>query len=223
MIITEQERALIDNWRGAVKRWNEQLGPQPGLSTEIATRQDVEIFLRALATAEADATRIREVLMEVRGRLFNLIAPMATSNVKAALHLIIKNLTDGATPDWITNALKTEWSEEFVERMRNRMLVSFAKYGPIKQAFPAKIDALASLQDRLNKYRETSNTEWLVDAANFALIEYLCPSHPQAHFRATDSDESPGRISLHTQRPTFQVNGDGVVERLRRRQEREGD
>lgn len=28
--------------------------------------------------------------------------------------------------------------------------------------------------------------------ANFAMIEYMHPSHPQAHFRATGSDESPG-------------------------------
>lgn len=94
--------------------------------------------------------------------------------------------------------LRTEWDEEFVRRMRERMIVSYYKYGPLRDAYPERVSAIASLTDRLRKYAETGNTEFLVDAANFALIEYLAPSHPDAHFRATDSDESPGRRAART-------------------------
>lgn len=85
------------------------------------------------------------------------------------------------------------------------MTVSFHKYGPIKEAYPHKISALKSLQERLKKYEETGNTEWLIDAANFAMIEYMLPSHPQAHFRGTDSGESPGRRDVRG-RPTKAPN-----------------
>ena len=89
----------------------------------------------------------------------------------------------------------SEFSESFVESMRNRMAVSYCKYGPIKDGFPHKVNAIESLQRRLEKYHETGNTEWLIDAANFAMIEFMLPSHPKAHFRGTDSRESPGRFS----------------------------
>jgi hypothetical protein len=88
----------------------------------------------------------------------------------------------------------TEFSIPFLQGMVNRMGVSWAKYGAVADAYPHKINALDSLQMRLDKYRETGNTEWLIDVANFAMIEFLRPSHPRAHFAGTDSDESPGRV-----------------------------
>ncbi len=95
---------------------------------------------------------------------------------------------------------KTEVSEDFIQGMRNRMEVSFHKYGPVADAYPHKVDALASLGVRLQKYAETGNTEWLMDVANFAMIEYMHPRHPAAHFQGTDDDASPGRVSLRTGR-----------------------
>lgn len=87
----------------------------------------------------------------------------------------------------------SEFSQQFIDGMKNRMLVSFHKYGAVADAFPFKISAIKSLQDRLKLYEETGNTEWLIDAANFAMIEFMHPSHKDAHFRPTDSHESPGR------------------------------
>jgi len=123
---------------------------------------------------------------------------------------------------WIIEALKTEWSDQFIEYMKNRMLVSYAKYGPVQQAFPAKINALQSSRERVQKYLETGNQEWLVDAANFLLIEFLCPSLPNAHFRAADSDESIGRVHKATGKATFEPNEDSAVAAFKRRM-REGD
>lgn len=95
----------------------------------------------------------------------------------------------------IDEILKTEFSEDFVEGMRNRMLASFYKYGPIAEGFPKKVSALGSLQDRLREYARTKNTEFLIDAANFAMIEFMYPAMNEAFFEATDSDRSPGRRS----------------------------
>lgn len=92
--------------------------------------------------------------------------------------------------------LRTEFSEPFVQGMRDRMVMSFYKYGAVKNAYPSKVNAIESLEMRLKEYQETGNTEFLIDAANFAMIEFMRPSHVNAHFSPTDSKDSPGRYSL---------------------------
>jgi hypothetical protein len=103
--------------------------------------------------------------------------------------------------------LATEFSEDFVEGMRKRMLMSYYKYGEVAFAFPNRIDALYCLKERLDKYEETHNTEWLLDVANFAMCEFMFPRYKDAYFRATDSDESPGHkgwdMSESTQHPNI--------------------
>lgn len=89
----------------------------------------------------------------------------------------------------------TENSETFHQGMVDRMIVSYHKYGPVAEGYPDRVDAVKSLKERLAKYEETGNTEWLMDVANFCMIEHMHPRHPAAHFRATDSGESPGRIT----------------------------
>lgn len=90
--------------------------------------------------------------------------------------------------------LKTEFSNKFVEGMKNRMIMSYYKYGKVSDAYPHKINALRSLDQRILKYKETGNLEYLIDAANFAMIEFMYPSQNNAHFIATDDKGSPGRI-----------------------------
>ncbi len=90
----------------------------------------------------------------------------------------------------------TEYSEAFIQGMLNRMAVSFFKYGLVADAFPGKVSALASAAQRVEKYQETKNTEYLMDAANFLMIEFMHPSLEGAHFAGTDSDGSPGRTTI---------------------------
>jgi len=92
---------------------------------------------------------------------------------------------------------ETEYSAQFLDGMVNRMAVSFCKYGRVADAYPHKVNALDSLRLRLEKYAETGNTEYLMDVANFAMIEFMHPKHPGAFFRGTDSDGSPGRVWNH--------------------------
>lgn len=91
---------------------------------------------------------------------------------------------------------ESENSEVFHQGMVSRMEMSFIKYGAVADAYPHKKSAIASLQLRLQKYLDTGNTEFLMDVANFAMIEFMKPSLVGAHFRATDSNESPGRVSV---------------------------
>lgn len=92
----------------------------------------------------------------------------------------------------------TEYNLFFMQGMVDRMGVSYRKYGAVGIGFPDQYDAISSLRDRLKKYAETGNKEFLMDAANFAMIEFMCPRHEKAHFRATDSNESPGRVNRET-------------------------
>lgn len=92
------------------------------------------------------------------------------------------------------NCPDSEFCQPFVDGMRNRMAVSYHKYGLVAEAYPDKVDAIESLKKRLDRYAETGNTEWLMDVGNFAMIEFMHPRHARAHYRATDSKESPGRV-----------------------------
>lgn len=98
----------------------------------------------------------------------------------------------------ISKVLTTEFSDPFVQGMKDRMVVSFYKYGPLAEAYPHKVNAITSLTDRLRKYAETRNTEFLIDAANFAMIEFMHPSVDGAFFAGTDDDQSPGRRAART-------------------------
>jgi hypothetical protein len=83
-----------------------------------------------------------------------------------------------------------DFSQDFVNKMRARVATSYYKYGPWAKNRPF-VDCLANVQTRIKIYQDTGNTEGLVDAANFLMLEFELPKHPNAHFRATDSKEAP--------------------------------
>lgn len=109
-------------------------------------------------------------------------------------------------------APSSEVSEAFVQGMRDRMATSYFKYGAVAKAYPRKVNALESLRRRIEKYEETGNTEWLMDVANFAMIEFMHPSHKRAHYKPTDSSESPGRASYDTQFEDTQKANDELTD-----------
>jgi hypothetical protein len=72
------------------------------------------------------------------------------------------------------------------------MRTSEYKYGDVYDNYPKKVDALRSMESAVERYHVTHNTEYLLDAANFLLIEATCPRYRDASFVATDSDKSAG-------------------------------
>jgi len=102
----------------------------------------------------------------------------------------------------------TEYSQKFIQGMVDRMGVSFHKYGLVSRAYPEKVDALKSLQIRIDRYTETGNTEWLMDVANFAMIEFMHPRLDGARFQATDSQASPGRAWHGDVDPSARTNAE---------------
>ena len=85
--------------------------------------------------------------------------------------------------------VSTEDCPRFHDRMKQAMTVSYHKYGPVRDAYPHKVNAIASLEKRLRLYKNTGNADYLVDVANFALIEFMLPAHEQFHDSPTDGGE----------------------------------
>lgn len=85
--------------------------------------------------------------------------------------------------------LKTEYCERFDEIRKNMMVVSYFKYGPLKDNYGTYkcMNAIENIKMRLEKYIETGNTEFLADVANFAMLEFMHPSIKGAKYKPTDS------------------------------------
>ncbi len=104
--------------------------------------------------------------------------------------------------DWPDSVPIAEFDKFFLQGMLDRVAQAFFKYGAMADAYPNRVDAIASLRKRVNNYAGNpeskgdegdGNMEWLIDASNFLMIEFKHPRHPKAHYRPTSTEESPGR------------------------------
>lgn len=90
-----------------------------------------------------------------------------------------------------------EYSERFDELRKNRVKTSYYKYGSVKINFGEKlVEAIPTAEVCIEKYRQTGNTEYLCDAANYLMFEFMYPQKEGAFFRATDSNESAGIVGV---------------------------
>lgn len=93
--------------------------------------------------------------------------------------------------------MSQEYSEEFDRLRKNRVETSYYKYGPARKNFATgNVQAIPTMKRRIKKYQETGNLEYLLDASNYLMFEYMFPQHPNAHFRATNSEESAGIVGM---------------------------
>ena len=85
--------------------------------------------------------------------------------------------------------LKTEYSEKFDEIRKSMMVVSYYKYGPVKDNYGKYkcINAVENIKKRLEAYEKTGNTEFLCDASNFCMLEFMYPQIEGAKYVPTDS------------------------------------
>lgn len=77
------------------------------------------------------------------------------------------------------------------------MAMSYLKYGAVADAYPIHVDAIDSMKQRLSEYKKTGNLEFLMDASNFLMIEFMHPAHENPIYEPGDSDKSPGRVVTH--------------------------
>ena len=87
----------------------------------------------------------------------------------------------------------TEYSQEFDEHRKARVAMSYYKYGTARINFGRHyVNALGSMRKAIDKYLETRNKEYLCDAANYLMFEFMFPSYPGVYFKPTSSEESAG-------------------------------
>lgn len=84
---------------------------------------------------------------------------------------------------------ETEWSKDFEQLMRNRLIMGAIRYGRIGVNGKPQYDRIPSMIKRLQRYSENGNKEFLVDVANLCLLEFVECNHPHQHFHAIDENE----------------------------------
>lgn len=84
---------------------------------------------------------------------------------------------------------ESEWSKEFEELMRNRLVMGAFRYDKMRTPGKPQYDRIESCLMRLRKFQETGNLEHLVDVANLCLMEFVEGCHPKKHFSSTDDGE----------------------------------
>lgn len=100
-----------------------------------------------------------------------------------------------------------EYSEKVDELRKNRVAMSFYKYGPAVENFGKHyVDALGSHEKCIKKYMETRNKEYLLDAMNYIMFEFMYPSI-DAYYRETGSEESAGIVGLSVKEAEEYGNG----------------
>ena len=117
-------------------------------------------------------------------RAFKLLDLVNSGKVK------LSTAKDKTTSDVISS----EYSEEFDKLRKNRMEVSFFKYGSARDNYGSgRVDAIKTLELCVEKFKKTGNTEYLVDAANYAMLRFMYPL-PGEYFKSTCSNESAGIV-----------------------------
>lgn len=87
----------------------------------------------------------------------------------------------------------TEYNHDVDTLRLNRVKMSYFKYGSAKINFGDRIvSALGSMNKCIDKYKETRNTEYILDAMNYLMFEFMYPSIDDTYFKATDSTGSAG-------------------------------
>lgn len=89
---------------------------------------------------------------------------------------------------------QNDYNEEFDRLRRNRVEVSYYKYGPAKDNFGGgRVDALATAERCIEAFKRDKNTEHLLDAANYLMFRFSYP-YPGEYFKATDGTGSVGTV-----------------------------
>ena len=92
--------------------------------------------------------------------------------------------------------INKEYSAEFDRLRKNRVEVSFYKYGPARENFGGgRVDALKTAEMCIDVFKKDHNTEHLLDAANYLMFRFMYPYDGET-FSSTDSNESVGTVGV---------------------------
>lgn len=90
---------------------------------------------------------------------------------------------------------ESEWSDEFEQYMRNRLIMGGIRYGLLNAPGKPKYDRCTDIKRRIDLYAKDGNLEHLVDIANICLCEFVEGEHPLRHFAAGDDTQHTSKRS----------------------------
>ena len=99
----------------------------------------------------------------------------------------------------LVKVLHNNFSESFVEHMKNAMMMSFFKHqdkrgnGDINN-YCGKI-SIDMIYRELEAFKKDNNTEHMVNVANYAMIRYMVPQDKESYV-PTDSDKSTFNVGI---------------------------
>lgn len=88
--------------------------------------------------------------------------------------------------------LRRDFSDGFVNKMKNTIEMSHYKYGWASETYPRLAQCYKCIQQRLEYYEKTHNKDYLIDIANFAMLEFLYPSFSDSKYTPDESDSTIG-------------------------------
>jgi len=88
----------------------------------------------------------------------------------------------------IKQLYKTQWSKEFEQLMKNRLIAGAFRYGPLNEQNPKDTDQITNAIERLKRYQKTGNAEYLIDSANLCLVAFVFKEHPNFHIANIDDE-----------------------------------
>ena len=95
---------------------------------------------------------------------------------------------------WPSSIPLDHLSVEFLQGMVDRMAFGYHNYGHSRIGFqnPGNHSTMKCMELRHKEFKRTKNTEFLMDEANYCMLEHMYHQTPGAFFRATTKEESPG-------------------------------
>lgn len=97
--------------------------------------------------------------------------------------------------NWPGSIPEHQFDHQFIQGMLDRVAVGFHNYGDNRRT-TKRPDCIKSMKMRIKKYKQTKNTEYLMDAANFLMMEFMVPSVRNAFFESTTKQASPGAAMM---------------------------
>lgn len=116
-----------------------------------------------------------------------------TDHIRERLLARVIDSEVGDKAESLESLQRSEWSPLFEKLMRVRLLMGRFRYGRMNRIGDKNYDRVASAKHRLQMYRETGNTEYLVDVANLCMLEFEHGTHPNKHFNAIDDGHHVAR------------------------------
>ena len=93
--------------------------------------------------------------------------------------------------------MSQEYSDRFDQIRKKMVEMSYYKYGPARQNYSSgNVQAIPSCLNAIEAYKDTGNTEYLADAANYLMFEFMWPQVDGARYKPTSEKESAGIVGI---------------------------